>query len=73
MIKSIELPVVQIRMDKRFQPRFEIRQDRVDQFRESMRDGEEILALFKSTAQEAIDVSGNKKIYIEIPEGYIND
>ena len=46
MIKSIELPVAQIRMDKRFQPRFEIRQDRVDQFRESMRDGEEIPPIY---------------------------
>jgi len=34
---------------------------------------EEILALFNSTVQEPVDVSWNKKIYIEIPEWFIND
>lgn len=35
--------------------------------------GEEILACFESTATENISTSGNKKIYIEIPEVYVND
>lgn len=35
--------------------------------------GEEILACFESTATESISTSGNKKIYIEIPEVYVND
>ena len=34
---------------------------------------EEILASFESTTTENISTSGNKKIYIEIPEVYVND
>ena len=35
--------------------------------------GEEILACFESTATESISTSWNKKVFIEIPQVYVND
>jgi len=35
--------------------------------------GEEILACFESTSTENISTAWNKKVYIEIPEVYVND
>ena len=35
--------------------------------------GSKILALFESTATESISTSGDKKVFIEIPEIYVND
>jgi len=33
----------------------------------------EVLALFESTATESISTAWDKKVFIEIPEGYVND
>lgn len=35
--------------------------------------GSQMLALFESTATESISTSGDKKVFIEIPEIYVND
>jgi hypothetical protein len=35
--------------------------------------GSKMLALFESTATESISTSGDKKVFIEIPEIYVND
>ncbi|HPC34025.1 MAG TPA: hypothetical protein PLP73_00005, partial [Candidatus Absconditabacterales bacterium] len=35
--------------------------------------GNEILVLFESTATETLNLSGDKKVFIEIPEMFIND